>query len=241
MIAARQAIRDMSEVARRYIRSSGRTGLDWARLELLEASIVAKLLILEHNATLLASASLEGLSKLENPFADAGCPNSVVLISDDDWDIVVKTPQAGALMRLMAFSDVVSACVNAADTLGRFISVAYDLRLDKDQASLRRILPKLQSKSRLLPVLRENPGLDWMEKLRKLRGECQHGAIVGTIWTVSGANTEPIVGRQFCQGDGDGVSISTYIGWARAQTIELITKAASAIASDLEHGVSQKK
>lgn len=239
MIAARQAIQDMSDVARRYLRASGRTGSDWFRLGFLKDSIVAKLLILEHNTTLLASASLEDLSKLENQFAEP--PDLVVLISDDDWDIVVKTRQAGALMRLMAFSGVISACVNVADTLGRFINVAYDLRLDKHQASLRRILGKLSSESELLPVLRENPGLDWMKNLRKLRGECQHGAIIGTLWTVSGANTEPIVDRQFCEGNSYGVTISEYIGWARAQTIELIIKAASAIASDLEHGVSQKK
>jgi hypothetical protein len=237
MIDARRAIEAMSDAVFRYLSNLEKPAAELTDLRLLEASVIAKLHMAEHNAALLSSASLEQLSRLENPLVDSS--EAVTLISDTHWDITIKSRKAGTLVRLMAFSEAVSACVNVADTLGRYLRKAYGIRLKERQANLMLVRQELDPRSSLLHILECDPGLGWMEKLRDLRGECQHGKLAGMIYTAPGTNTEPLVPCRYCEGD-DMLPISAYIEWAMAKTAELMAKSAHAIAADPEHAVQLK-
>ena len=133
-----------------------------------------------------------------------------------------------------------SACVNAADTLGRYLRKAYEINDLKERgASLKAVRDKLTEASSLHTVLKESPGLEWMEHLRNLRGESQHGKLAGTLYLSPGTSAEPLVPRLYCESDGE-VPISAYIEWTMAKTAELITKSVRVIAVDPEHAVQLK-
>jgi len=235
MIDARRAIEEMSAAVCQHLRKMERPGTELEDLQLLEASVIAKLYIAQHNAALLSNASLEQLSRLDNPLVESS--ETVTLVSDVDWDITIKSRKAGTLLRLMAFSGAVSACVNTADTLGRYLRKAYEIKGLKERgASLKAVREKLTAASSLHTVLEESPGLEWMEHLRNLRGESQHGKLAGTLYLSPGTNTEPLVPRLYCETNAE-VPISAYIKWAMARTAELITKSAQVVAADPEHAV----
>lgn len=241
MIAARRAIEEMSAAVCGYLRRDPERIPPQliASLLVLERSIRAKLHIAEHNGALLSSASLEQLDGAEDPLSDH--PRSVTLISDDDWEITVKSPMAAALIRYMAFSGAVSSCVNAADTMGRYLRVAYGIDdLPMRTASLKAICSRLLAPSALHTVLSESPGLEWMEKLRELRGECQHGKLAGSHYRDPGRSSEPLVPSRYCE-DGNEVTMSAYLNWAIAKTDELITKSALLIAANPQHGVQLRR
>jgi len=240
MIAARRAIEEMSAAVCGYLRRDPENPPFQSITDLLvlERSIRAKLHMAEHNATLLSSASLEQLDGVEDPLSDR--PRPVTLISDDDWEITIRSPMAAALIRYMAFSGAVSACVNASDTMGRYLRVAYEIDdLPMRAASLKAVCSRLLAPSALHTVLSASPGLEWMEKLRDLRGECQHGKLAGSHYRYAERSSEPLVPSLYCE-DGNEVTMSAYLGWAIAKTDELITKSARVIAADPEHGVPLK-
>lgn len=239
MIDARRAIEEMSAAVCQHLRKMERPSAELADLQLLEASVIAKLLIAEHNAALLSNASLEQLSRFDNPLL-VDSAEAVPLISDANWDITIKSRKAGTLLRLMAFSGTVSACVNATDTLGRYLRKAYEIdELKERESSLKAVRDRLTVASSLRTVLVESPGLEWMEHLRNLRGECQHGKLAGTLYLSPGTNTEPLVPRLYCESD-DEVPISAYIEWAMSKTADLMTKSAHVIEADPEHAVQLK-
>jgi len=237
MIDARRAIEEMSAAVCGYLRHDAENTSPQLITDLLvlERSIRAKLHMAEHNAALLSSASLEQLSRVEDSLSDYP-RRPVTLISDDDWEITIKSPLAGALVRYMAFSGAVSSCVNAADTLGRYLRMAYGIDdLPVKAASLKAVRSRLLIPSSLHAVLSDSPGLEWMEKLRNLRGECQHGKLAGSHYP-SEKSSEPLVPHRYCE-DGNEVTISAYLEWAMAKTAELLTRLAQTIAADPEHAV----
>jgi len=200
-----------------------------------ELRIRVKLYMADHNATLLSSTSLEQLSRLEDHLSDH--PEGVTLISDDDWLITVKSPKAGTIIRFMAFSGAVSSCVNAADTLGRYLRKAYGINgLNERGASLKAVRNRLRVQSALHSVLSDSPGLEWMEKVRDLRGECEHGMLAGSHYQYMGTSSEPLVLRTYCE-DNNDIPMSAYLDWVTAKTAELVTKSANVIATDPENAV----
>lgn len=238
MIDTRRAIEEMSAAVCGCLRHDAETTSPQLITDLLvlERSIRVKLHMAEHNAALLSRASLEQLNRVEDALADSP-RRPVTLISDDHWEITIKSPFAGALVRYMAFSGAVSSCVNAADTLGRYLRMAYGIDdLPVKAASLKAVRNRLLIPSSLHTVLSDSPGLEWMEKLRNLRGECQHGKLAGSHYQHSEKSSEPLVPPRYCE-DGNEATISEYLVWAMKKTADLMTKLAQVIEADPQHAI----
>lgn len=200
-------------------------------LLVLERSIKAKLHMAEHHAALLRCATLEKLSRVVDPLSIVP-KEPVMILHDDDWVIYVKSALAGTLIRYMSFSVAVSSCVNAVDTLGRFLNRAYDLELQDRQANLEAVGGRLLKPSRLHTVLSDEPGVGWMVKLKHLRGECQHGRLAGVCYEDRpGKKSELLVPREFCV-DGNATETTDYLKWAMRNTSDLIVATANVITND---------
>jgi len=202
-------------------------------LLVLERSIKLKLRMAEHHAALLDRATFEKLGRVVDSLS--GVPEEpVIILQDEDWVIAIRSALAGTLIRFMSFSVAVSSCVNAVDTLGRFLNRAYDLKLQPRQASLKAVRGKILETTQLHTVLNDSPGLSWMVKLRDLRGECQHGRLAGLCYDDQPAKgSEPLVPEEYCA-DGNASPIGEYLDWAMKSTADLIAKTAREITAKPE-------
>ena len=243
MIKPRSAIEDMAAEVRAYIRlraAEHPPGLI-PELERYERSVRVKLLMAEHYSAMLSNASSDRISQLEDTLSDNRDP--VAIISDDDWEITIKSPRAGTLLRYMAFSAAVCSCVNATDTLARFIYRAFDMERQTDlplhQVSLSAIDAVLHGQAPLRSVLREPPGLRWMKRLKDLRGECQHGMLAGSFYHDRERSDEPLVKARYCE-DGNVVTIAEYLSWAMTNTATLIANIACVIADSPMNAIEFK-
>ncbi|MBN1859663.1 hypothetical protein JW848_10755 [Candidatus Bipolaricaulota bacterium] len=208
-------------------------------LLVLERSIKAKLRMAEHHAALLDRATFEKLGRVVDPLSIVP-EEPVIILQDEDWVISIRSALAGTLIRYMSFSVAVSSCVNAVDTLGRFLNRAYALELEARQASLKAVRGRLLIPSGLHSVLSDSPGLSWMVKLRDLRGECQHGGLAGLCYDDQpGKRSEPLVPKEYCL-DGNAATISEYLDWAMKSTASLIANTARVIAANPENAVQFK-
>jgi hypothetical protein len=80
----------------------------------------------------------------------------------------------------LAFDGLTAALVNAADTFGRLVNLAYGLQIPERQASLLAVRDQCAA-SPLGTVLRNPTHMDWFARVRDLRGRCQHADVEAVL------------------------------------------------------------
>lgn len=193
-------------------------------------SIEWKLRFLDHYCRLLSGVNWADLGRLGGP----DMPPSLSINCDDSDDLIIKvaSQETGRLLILSAFDGAVAASVNASDTLGRLLNLCYDLGLPDMKANLPIVSKRIQEGSPVGIVLNEEPGIRWMEPLRKLRGECQHRDISAVVMQAyGGLRQEPVVVRDWCPGSDAEIPVSKYTSSARLKTMELLSNAARAVSA----------
>jgi hypothetical protein len=86
----------------------------------------------------------------------------------------------------LAFDGLTAALANVADTLGRLINLAYDLRIPSKRASLPAVRNRCAPTSPLGMVLNDATHMEWLGRIRDLRGRCQHADVDDILTTPPG-------------------------------------------------------
>ncbi len=195
-------------------------------------SIDWKTRFLHHHCDLLSDVRWDDLSGLSNP-KEEDAKDAVEIRFGNRREghlIRVRTGETGRLLMLIAFDGVVAACVNAADTFGHLLNLVYKLGFEEFEANLPKVAKEIPLGSPLGVVLHEEPGIDAVSILRKLRGECQHADISEVMLEGYGGGIEPMVNRKWCPGATDNIRVSDYTASAKARTLQLLSNAAAAVA-----------
>jgi hypothetical protein len=85
----------------------------------------------------------------------------------------------------LAFDGLVAALVNMTDTLGRLVNLGYSLGINPRQASLFAIRQRCTPTSPLGTALSDPQNIDWLERVRDLRGRCQHADVEAILTSTS--------------------------------------------------------
>ena len=91
--------------------------------------------------------------------------------------ITIEHPGAVIDHVYLAFDGLNAALVNMTDTFGRLVNAAYLLDIDPRKASLFAVRDHCSASSSLGTVLRDVRHTEWLQKVRELRGRCQHADI----------------------------------------------------------------
>ena len=146
------------------------------------------------------------------------------------------------LLTYIALDGAVGACVNAADTLGRMLNLAFKLDLNVNSANLWKVARRVSEDSPLGIVFKHEPGIGWMDPLRRLRGECQHGHISGLLTRdedyIGAPLKEPFVSDTYCGMDGESQRLSVFISSAGDNTMRLLTNASRAVIAYGDNAIS---
>jgi hypothetical protein len=114
--------------------------------------------------------------------------------------LVLEHPTAAIDHAYLAFDGLTAALVNMTDTLGRVLNLAYTLNLPPRQATLIAVRGQCNPASPLGVVLHNSQLIEWLLKVRELRGRCQHADVEEVLITRAGALSrrgEPYVDRAY--------------------------------------------
>ena len=114
--------------------------------------------------------------------------------------LIIEHPGAAIDHVYLAFDGLIAALVNMTDTLGRLVNTAYSLGIDPRQASLLAVRDRCNAASSLGVVLHDVRHTDWLQKVRDLRGRCQHADIEEILTLRPGAFSrrgEPYVDQAY--------------------------------------------
>jgi hypothetical protein len=114
--------------------------------------------------------------------------------------LVIEHPDAVTDHVYLAFDGLTAAVVNMADTFGRLVNAVYQLNINPKQASLFAIRDRCTVTSSLGSVLHDLKNIEWLRKVRDMRGRCQHADIEDVLTLDSGPYAQrgqPIVDRAY--------------------------------------------
>ncbi len=100
--------------------------------------------------------------------------------------LVIEHPGAVIDHVYLAFDGLTSALVNMTDTLGRVVNLAYNLGICPKRASLLAVRDKCTATSSLGNVLNSPQNMEWLKRMRDLRGRCQHADVEEVLASGSG-------------------------------------------------------
>ena len=220
-----------SEIRRRYQEQA-------EELDLLVESIIVKVE--------LAALFSEILSKFDpRMLRQAGNPPTprfpITLDTTSEIRFEISSHGASLLARVAAFSGAVSACVNAADTLAQFLQRVYGIRLPSEP-NMHHLTKAISPECLLSSVLSGNPGLGWMGRLRGLRAECQHGAVLRTFMANGEATASmPVVDAQWSADGTERLLVSDYVWRIRENAEMVLGMASDAVAARPETAVAPRR
>ncbi|MGB2987773.1 MAG: hypothetical protein WBE26_18045 [Phycisphaerae bacterium] len=137
----------------------------------------------------------------------------------------------------IAFDGFVAGIVNVTDTLGRLLNLCFDLQIRQEQATLFAIRDKVKA-SPLGQVLADPTRMDWLKRVRELRGQCQHAELEKVLIdssAVLGHREEPRVPSTFVWSNPPRDTPVTEYAAAVADKVE--TLLCDCIAVIVQHGI----
>jgi hypothetical protein len=237
MLAALTAVSNMRSSLGRWATALARDPKDLDALRGYADSMLRKMRLLEHHASMFASIDWDTLSRLANgvntdPTSGRRYPLPLVEAPRQGFSVYTDSFDAADLTIHAAFDGVVAACINSCDTLGRLVNLAYQLGMPVRRASLPAVATHLSPTCPLGVILKTSPGIGWMEPLRELRGECQHGILTEVMSHGVGAATEYVVAGRWHFPGLTSPKASAYVQESTGRTLELLACASTAIAAD---------
>lgn len=100
----------------------------------------------------------------------------------------------------LAFDGLITALVNMTDTLARLLRLTYGLRLEERRTTLLSVRDICTKDSSLGIMLSDPQNIDWLKKVRDLRGRCQHRDLEEILISRSapyGRRGEPVVDQSY--------------------------------------------
>jgi len=118
-----------------------------------------------------------------------------------DAHLEIRHPSAVVDHVYLAADGVIAAVGNKTDTFARLINVVYRLGLNERKANLFQVCESCVPTSALGTVLKDKVHRTWLERVRDLRGRCQHADVEHILMTPAGnlgRRTEPHVPAAYC-------------------------------------------
>jgi hypothetical protein len=113
---------------------------------------------------------VDGLGRrMTNP-----APPDSLCVTLPDACLQIEHPMAAIDHVYLAFDGLITALVNMTDTLARLLRLTYGLRLEERRTTLLSVRDICTKDSSLGIMLSDPQNIDWLKKVRDLRGRCQH-------------------------------------------------------------------
>jgi hypothetical protein len=97
----------------------------------------------------------------------------------------------------LAFDGLIAALANMTDTLGRLVNLGYGLGIKPRQANIFRVRDSCTPTSAPGLILRDARYIEWLEKVRELRGRCQHADVEDILTSTLARRQQPHVGPAY--------------------------------------------
>ncbi len=177
--ALNQALRQVAST----LPPTERTLAEKALVPFMRASRRKCLIVLQHEAV-ISGVDWSELDDLGRTSPLTGHTNTLK-IELLDASLVVRHGSAAVDQVYIAFDGFVTGIVNVTDTLGRLLNLCFHLQILEKQATLFAIRDKVKG-SPLGHILADPTRVDWLKRVRELRGQCQHAELEDVLFRPSG-------------------------------------------------------
>ena len=219
------------EIRRRYFEQA-------EELDVLVESVLVKLQLVALYSEILTQSYATLPSSERSTHGTASYP--MLLEATTGINLEIQSHDAGLLARVAAFSGAVSACVNSADTLAQFLQRVYGLDLPSEP-NMHHLCGVLSPHCLLAGYIAREKGLDWMGRLRGLRAECQHGAVLRTFIARMGqGSTIPYVDAQWSADGTERLVVSDFVQRIRGNAERLLAMVADVVASSPQTAIQAR-
>lgn len=204
-------------------------------------SIERKCAVLAHHAQLLSGIDWDAFARTGITDLDTQQPGKLT-VRGEHWRLEIDHRETAMTFALISLDGLVSGCVNICDTCARLLNVAYEIGIDVRRANIMTLKRTLDPACLLGRVLHLTPGLDWLDGLRQLRGECQHASLSDSLIhpasPLDGPHPEPQINSRFAGSlAGADLSLSRYVPHVVSSTEGFLVAVAAAVVADPANAV----
>ena len=153
-------------------------------------SLRRKIGFLQMHMAFLSGIEWERADSLGRRTSGSADRNKMSVRLSDESSLVIEHPDALKDHVYMALDGITASVVNLTDTFARLMNVAYSLGINPRQSGLGAVRDKCSPTSTLGVVLWNAHYTDWLQKLRDIRGRCQHADIAAVLIEATGSYSE---------------------------------------------------
>lgn len=212
-------------------------------VDALIRAIKRKVMFAETHMALLAGIEWERVDGIGRR-TSGGVEPDRLSVRLSEASLLIEHPGAVIDHVYLAFDGLTAALVNMTDTLGRLLNLAYGLGIDPRRASLVAVRDRCTATSSLGVILNDPQYTKWLERVRDLRGRCQHADVEDILTSGTGPYSrrgQPYIDQAYSWSDpAQQTPIVSYAQDAVRAAEHCIVSAVTAILSSPQSPIKER-